>query len=97
MTTMRPTGRRVTKWAAAVALLAAAASGQSSARAADAGSALKDGDHVAVVGDSITEQKQYSAFIEAYLVACAESTGIRRVVSFDRSIDRVSTIERIEP
>lgn len=36
-------------------------------------------------------------FAEAYLVACAESTGIGRVASFDRSIDRVSTIERIEP
>lgn len=36
-------------------------------------------------------------FAEAYLVACAESTGIGRVVSFDRTIDRVATIERIEP
>ncbi len=36
-------------------------------------------------------------FAEANLVACAESTGIGRVVSFDRSIDRVSTIERVEP
>lgn len=36
-------------------------------------------------------------FAEAYLVACAESTGIGRIVSFDRSIDRVSTIQRIEP
>jgi predicted nucleic-acid-binding protein len=36
-------------------------------------------------------------FAEAYLVACAESTGIGRVVSFDRSIDRLPTIERIEP
>ena len=36
-------------------------------------------------------------FAEAYLVACAESTGTGRVVSFDRSIDRVSTIQRIEP
>ena len=36
-------------------------------------------------------------FAEAYLVACAESTGIGRVVSFDRSIDRVLTIERVEP
>jgi predicted nucleic-acid-binding protein len=35
-------------------------------------------------------------FAEAYLVACAESTGIGRVVSFDRSIDRVSSIERVE-
>ena len=36
-------------------------------------------------------------FAEAYLVACAESTGIGTVASFDRSIDRISTIERIEP
>lgn len=36
-------------------------------------------------------------FAEAYLVACAESTGIGRVTSFDRSIDRVSTVERVEP
>lgn len=36
-------------------------------------------------------------FAEAYLVACAESTGVRRVASFDRSLDRVSTVERIEP
>ena len=36
-------------------------------------------------------------FAEAYLVACAESTGVGKVVSFDRSIDRVDTIERIEP
>jgi predicted nucleic-acid-binding protein len=36
-------------------------------------------------------------FAEAYLVACAESTGISAVASFDRSIDRITTIERIEP
>jgi predicted nucleic acid-binding protein len=36
-------------------------------------------------------------FAEAYLVACAETTGIGKVASFDRSIDRVNTIERIEP
>lgn len=36
-------------------------------------------------------------FAEAYLVACAESTGVGRVASFDRAIDRVSTIQRIEP
>lgn len=36
-------------------------------------------------------------FAEAYLVACAESTGVGRVASFDRSIDRVDTIQRIEP
>lgn len=36
-------------------------------------------------------------FAEAYLVACAESTGIARVASFDRSLDRVASVERIEP
>jgi predicted nucleic acid-binding protein len=36
-------------------------------------------------------------FAEAYLVACAESTGVNRVASFDRSIDRVPTVERVEP
>jgi predicted nucleic-acid-binding protein len=35
-------------------------------------------------------------FAEAYLAACAESTGVGRIVSFDRSIDRINTIERIE-
>ncbi len=36
-------------------------------------------------------------FAEAYLVACAESTGVGRLASFDRAIDRVTTVERIEP
>jgi predicted nucleic acid-binding protein len=36
-------------------------------------------------------------FAEAYLVACAESTNIGQVASFDRTIDRVSTVERVEP
>lgn len=31
---------------------------------------LKKGDRLAIVGDSITEQKQYSRFIENYLLAC---------------------------
>ena len=36
-------------------------------------------------------------FAEAYLVACAETTGTASVASFDRSIDRVASISRIEP
>jgi predicted nucleic acid-binding protein len=36
-------------------------------------------------------------FAEAYLVACAESTGVGRIASFHRSIDRVGTVERVEP
>ncbi len=35
-------------------------------------------------------------FAEAYLVACAESTEVNRVASFDQAIDRVATVERIE-
>ena len=36
-------------------------------------------------------------FADAYLVACAERTGVGAIVSFDRSIDRVGTVEQIEP
>lgn len=36
-------------------------------------------------------------FAEAYLVASAEATGVGAVMSFDRAIDRVRTVERIEP
>ena len=36
-------------------------------------------------------------FAEAYLVACAESSGVSRVASFDKSIDRVGTVERVQP
>jgi predicted nucleic-acid-binding protein len=36
-------------------------------------------------------------FAEAYLVASAERSDIRAVASFDRSIDRVTTVRRIEP
>lgn len=31
---------------------------------------LKKGDRIAIVGDSITEQRQYSKFMEIYLLAC---------------------------
>lgn len=36
-------------------------------------------------------------FAEAYLVAVAEASGVGTVMSFDRSIDRVGTVSRIEP
>jgi predicted nucleic-acid-binding protein len=36
-------------------------------------------------------------FAEAYLVATAEATGVGAIMSFDRSIDRVKTVSRIEP
>ena len=45
------------------------------ARAQDTG--LKDGDYVAVIGDSITEQKVYSLFIEDYLLMCRPAADLR--------------------
>ena len=36
-------------------------------------------------------------FAEAYLVASAESTEVCRVASFDKAIDRIDTVERVEP
>ncbi|MCI0582449.1 MAG: PIN domain-containing protein [Chloroflexi bacterium] len=36
-------------------------------------------------------------FPDAYLVACAERSGVATIASFDRSIDRIGTVRRIEP
>lgn len=36
-------------------------------------------------------------FAEAYLVAQAESAGVREILSFDKTIDRVKTVQRREP
>jgi predicted nucleic acid-binding protein len=36
-------------------------------------------------------------FAEAYLIASAEASGVETIASFDRSIDRVSTVRRVEP
>lgn len=36
-------------------------------------------------------------FAEAYLVASAEAAGIHDIISYDRSIDRVLSVHRIEP
>lgn len=36
-------------------------------------------------------------FAEAYLVASAEASGVGSIASFDRSLDRVRTIQRVEP
>jgi lysophospholipase L1-like esterase len=37
---------------------------------------LQQGDHVAVIGDSITEQKLYSVYIENYLLMCRPQGGL---------------------
>jgi predicted nucleic acid-binding protein len=34
---------------------------------------------------------------EAYLVACSERAGVGTIASFDRSIDRLGTVRRVEP
>ena len=36
-------------------------------------------------------------FAEAYLVASAETAGVDDIVSFDRDLDRVASVNRIEP
>ena len=43
---------------------------------ASAAEALKPGDHVAIIGDSITEQKLYSLYMESYLLMCQPVTGL---------------------
>jgi lysophospholipase L1-like esterase len=50
----------------ALLLLSSLAGAEETAR----GSVLKKGHRVAIVGDSITEQKQYSKYIETYLTVC---------------------------
>ncbi len=56
---------------AAVAVASLALAGfQPAAQADSAKEHLKPGLRLAIIGDSITEQKLYSAFIEAYLLAC---------------------------
>lgn len=36
-------------------------------------------------------------FAEAYLVASAEASGVTTIASFDRAIDRLTTVRRVEP
>ena len=57
-------------------LLAALVFGTSSARTALAAQ-LRAGDMVAICGDSITEQKQYSVFIEDYLLMCQPAPDLK--------------------
>ena len=59
----------VSKLLAGVVALVGIGAGAASAAEA-AGEKLAKGDYVAVIGDSITEQKQYSVLIEDYLLMC---------------------------
>jgi predicted nucleic-acid-binding protein len=42
-------------------------------------------------------ERHHLAFADAYLVASAERSGVGIVVSFDKGISKVGTVERIEP
>jgi len=67
---------RMVGWLSFLLLLAAAAASW----AADAPKlALQAGDLVAVCGDSITEQKDYSVLIEDYLLMCRPAASLRTV------------------
>lgn len=60
-----------------------------------------DGIHVADDGLLLRAVEVYEFdrldFAESYLVATAERAGFDTIASFDRSIDRVSTVRRMEP
>lgn len=60
---------------ASIVIVVALLFGAAIAHAADEG--LKAGDYVAIIGDSITEQKQYSVFIEDYLLMCKPQADLR--------------------
>jgi predicted nucleic-acid-binding protein len=36
-------------------------------------------------------------FAEAHFVASAEASGVNAIASFDRSIDRIASVQRVEP
>lgn len=36
-------------------------------------------------------------FAEAYLIACAETSGVGAIATFDRAVERVGSVTRIEP
>jgi len=50
-----------------------------------------------VVAPAVFRHPSGPVFAEAYLAACAEATGVGRIASFDRSLDRLSSVERVEP
>jgi hypothetical protein len=63
------------RFVTALFLLLALAASASLGRAADA--KLDCGDYVAVIGDSITEQRLYSLYIEDYLLMCRPAADLR--------------------
>jgi predicted nucleic-acid-binding protein len=66
-------------------------------RAAIALPAIKTVDAPSLLRALELYELEHLDFAEAYLVAQAETTGVASVLSFDKSIDRVSTVSRHEP
>jgi lysophospholipase L1-like esterase len=64
----------IVRWVLSLALVPV-----SVATAAEQQGGLKDRDVVAICGDSITEQKLYSVFMEDYLLMCKPAAGVRTV------------------
>ena len=58
------------KWTGTILLAMALAMPVAGVMAAEAARPLKEGSRIAIIGDSITEQKLYSNAIETYLLAC---------------------------
>jgi lysophospholipase L1-like esterase len=55
----------------------AVATGLACVGAARAETLLKPNDYIAIIGDSITEQKLYSLYMEEYLLMCQPASGLR--------------------
>ena len=72
-------------------------------RVAEAGRSLLAHPGIAVIDEAmlLRAMELYESarldFAEAYLAAAAERFGLGKVASFDRALDRVVSIERIEP
>ena len=66
-------------------------------RAAIASPAIKTLDSATLLRAFEVYEVDRLGFAEAYLVAQAEATGVEAILSFDKSIDRVSTVTRREP
>lgn len=57
-----------------------------------------DVEHRALLIRAVDVYEQHRLdFADAYLVALAETSGMSEIASFDRSLDHVDTVTRIEP
>lgn len=59
--------------------------------------AIRVEDHELVLRALEVYERERLDFAEAYLIALAEVTQVRSIASFDRAIDRVDWVRRVEP